>query len=154
MKSTYLELIDDHREIDIASARLLAQARAHAAPHVLHEALQHLGITVRDHVSAESSALDSVEFRMLTGDWKVAWSDGQAAFDLLCHDWFEYLRGWSVEAIAADPASFAAESEVMLNRLERRMRFESDALYASALQSGTIRLTRSAAPAPITAARA
>jgi hypothetical protein len=138
--STYLELIDDHHAIEEAAAALLSAANRQAAPALLTDLLHDLAAKVRDHVSAESSALGTDEVNMLTGSWHVTWNDAQGAFKLLCQDWFDYLRGWPQDAIISDPVGFANESEAILSRLGERIRFETEALYTSALQSSRIRL--------------
>lgn len=99
-----------------------------------------LSSLVSEHLSIEATILEDLRSKALASPWQQAFEDCLPALEILKADWRTFLGEWNGEAIVADLAQFRAEAETILPRLRERVQRETEALYATALQSDVIAL--------------
>ena len=137
----YQDLIADHDRIDLAAEALLTAVRMPGAdPAELSYRLFSLAALVSEHLSIEAAVLDDVRSRALGAHWQATLESGLPALEVLREDWECFLREWNAEGIALDFEQFQAEAELILPRLRERVQRETQALYATALQTGVLAL--------------
>ena len=134
-----MELIADHEHIQKGADMLLAEL---AAPHVqcgrVAQELHELAVFVRDHIAVEDAIVSLCDQRPLPERWRKAWLDGRPTFELLRADWTDFLDAWSAEAVKHDLDGFRPVAVKVLGRLKERVKLETEAFYAVALQTGAI----------------
>lgn len=139
--TTYQDLIADHERIEQAAGHVLLALREEDVDHDnISYRLLGLSSLVSEHLSIEATMLEDLRGKALASPWQRALEDGLPALELLKADWSAFLGEWNGEAIVADLAQFRAEAETILPRLRERVQRETEALYATALQSGVIAL--------------
>lgn len=92
------------------------------------------------HLAREDSAIYP---KLLLGNDASAAAAARAVVDEfvdLARDWRGHLTRWTPEHIAAETASFADATRVLLARLRQRVRRENELLYPLALQAAHIQL--------------
>ena len=137
----YQDLVADHDRIDLAAEALLTAVRMPGAdPAELSYRLFSLAALVSEHLSIEAAVLDDVRSRALGAHWQATLESGLPALEVFREDWECFLREWNAEGIALDFEQFQAEAELILPRLRERVQRETQALYATALQTGVLAL--------------
>lgn len=141
MKASYRQLMGEHEAIEESARSLLADLdddRLGCAE--LATQLDELARTIEDHIEVEEGVVAGVDPNRLAGPWAAAWRDSLGEFDRLKADWLTFLDTWDRSAIARDRAGFRRAAEPILGRLRERLQIETQAFYATALQTGAIAL--------------
>ena len=139
MKLQYIDLIDDHEEIAVGCAKLVAVVDDDGSTSVsIAEQLNDLALLVGDHVVVEAPLIKLLDNAALAGPWLEAWQRGRPAYLELKRDWQEFLGEWNQESIEIDRLTFRSHAHAMASRLDERITLESRIFYALALQKGGV----------------
>lgn len=140
MSVSYQQLIDDHERIIDTANRLLSRiADKSYDADALADTLDKLAGQVRDHIAVEDAIIAS-DHGMLFGPWAATWEDGQHGVARLRQDWLTFIDTWNHGTIAENRRGFADAAGHLLGRLRERVQMETQAFYATALQTGVISL--------------
>lgn len=141
MKASYRQLMGEHEAIEDAACTLPVDLDDDGQnSDELAMQLDHLGITIEDHIGVEEGVVAGVDPDRLAGPWAAAWRDSLDDFNRLKADWLVFLDTWDRAAITRDRAGFRRAAEAILGRLRERLQVETQAFYATALQTGAIAL--------------
>lgn len=132
-------LVSEHDAILDSAAALRRLLDNDAADVQLGHCLVELGRLVSQHVTTERSVFEQVPEARLSPIWQKIWGEGLKELRQLETD-LSLLLSWDEESIATDRRAFADCVAWVLPRLSERLRSESDALYATALQSSALSL--------------
>ena len=136
--TSYTQLVTEHDRIEELADSILRQAASDQPDDgAIATTLSELAQLVAEHLEKEDELIYP-KLAAASGNQKGARISDQLAS--LKQDWIAYLREWTPDCVAADHGGFSTETEAILGRLKTHVRLESDLLYASALQKGTISL--------------
>lgn len=141
MKASYRQLIGEHEAIEEAARSLLTDlADDRLGSDELATQLEELARSIEDHIDVEDGVVAGVDAARLPGPWAAAWRDGLSDFNRLKEDWMAFLAKWDRNAVARDRHGFSQAAEAILGRIRERLQVETQAFYATALQTGAIGL--------------
>lgn len=144
---SFAGLFADHAEIARSAATLRRAAHEATDAAAARDAIAMLSRQLRAHLIAEDRAV----YRRLLAcrDHGVAETARAArrSFATLARGWRGYVVRWTSDAIAADPAGFAAATAALLDRLDARIVFENENLYPLAVGLADLPLRSRAAAA-------
>jgi hypothetical protein len=133
--------MDEHEAIEESARSLLDDlADDRLGSDELAAQFGELARTIEAHIDVEDGVVAGVDAARLAGPWATAWRDGLSDFDRLKADWIAFLGQWDRDAIARDRHGFRHAAEAILGRIRERLQVETQAFYATALQTGAIEL--------------